>query len=55
MTGTATKNQKLLFLLGKGSTGKSTIMIITKKAVECYLETLEEDAFSESNKNPDKT
>jgi len=33
-----------------GSAGKSTIMIITQKAVECYLETLEEDAFSESNK-----
>ena len=30
-------------------------MIITQKAVECYLETLEEDAFSESNKNADKT
>jgi phage/plasmid-associated DNA primase len=55
MTGKATKNQKLLFLLGMGSSGKSTIMIITRKAVECYLETLEEDAFSESNKNPDKS
>jgi len=30
-------------------------MINTQKAVECYLETLEEDAFSESNKNADKT
>ena len=55
MTGKATKLQKLLFLLGQGSAGKSTIMIITQKAVECYLETLEEDAFSESNKNADKT
>ena len=55
MTGKATKLQKLLFLIGQGSAGKSTIMIITQKAVECYLETLEEDAFSESNKNADKT
>jgi phage/plasmid-associated DNA primase len=55
MTGKATKLQKILFLLGTGSAGKSTIMQITQKAVECYLETLEEDAFSESNKNADKT
>ena len=55
MTGKVTTLQKLLFLLGPGSAGKSTIMIITQKAVECYLETLEEDAFSESNKNADKT
>jgi len=55
MTGKATKLQKLLFLIGIGSSGKSTIMTITQKAVECYLETLEEDAFSESNKNADKT
>jgi len=55
ITGRATKLQKLLFLLGMGSSGKSTIMIITQKAMECYLETLEEDAFSESNKNADKT
>ena len=55
MTGKVTKLQKLLFLIGQGSAGKSTIMIITQKAVECYLETLEEDAFSESNKNADKT
>ena len=50
MTGKVTTLQKLLFLIGQGSAGKSTIMIITQKAVECYLETLEEDAFSESKK-----
>ena len=55
MTGKVTTLQKLLLLIGQGSAGKSTIMIITQKAVECYLETLEEDAFSESNKNADKT
>eukprot|EP01038_Epipyxis_sp_PR26KG_P017698 gene17698-24652_t len=55
LTGKATTLQKLLFLLGKGSSGKSTIMTITQKAIECYLETLEEDAFSISNKNSDKT
>eukprot|EP01038_Epipyxis_sp_PR26KG_P017232 gene17232-23756_t len=55
ITGKATKMQKLLFLLGKGSSGKSTIMKLTQKAIECYLETLEEDAFSGSNNNKDKT
>jgi hypothetical protein len=55
LTGKATKLQKILFLLGTGSAGKSTVMQITQRAVECYLETLEEDAFSESNKNADKT
>ena len=55
LTGKATKEQKILFLLGVGSNGKSTIMQITEKAIECYLETLEEDSFSMSNKNPDKT
>ena len=55
LTGKATKEQKILFLLGGGSNGKSAIMQITGKAIECYFETLEEEAFSMSNKNPDKT
>ena len=55
LTGKATKEQKILFLLGVGSNGKSIIMNITMKAFEGYIETLEEEAFSMSNKSPDKT
>lgn len=55
LTGKATKEQKILFLLGSGSNGKSGILKIVQKAIGGYFETLEEDAFSMSNKNPDKT
>jgi len=55
LTGKATLEQKILFLLGNGSNGKSAILKILEKAVEGYMETLEEDAFSMTNKNPDKT
>ena len=34
MTGKVTKLQKLLFLIGQGSAGKPTTMIISQKAVE---------------------
>ena len=55
ITGKATKLQKILFLLGLGSSGKSTILQLSEKAFPCYFETLSEDAFSENNKNKDKT
>lgn len=55
MTGKATKEQKILFLLGTGSNGKSTILKILKSCVGDYMETLEEEAFSVSNTNKDKT
>lgn len=55
LTGKATKEQKILFLLGGGGNGKSAILKILQTAIEGYLETLEEDAFSISNKNADKT
>lgn len=55
MTGKATKEQKILFLVGLGSAGKSTIMKITQMAFDCYIETLESEAFSMSNSNADKT
>jgi phage/plasmid-associated DNA primase len=55
LTGKATKEQKILFLLGSGSNGKSAILKILQKAIGGYFETLEEEAFSMSNKNPDKT
>lgn len=55
LTGRATKEQKILFLLGDGSNGKSVIMNMTMNAIEGYMDTLEEEAFSMSNKNADKT
>jgi phage/plasmid-associated DNA primase len=55
ITGKACKSQKLVFLLGEGSSGKSTILELTSQAIETYFQSLEEDAFSNSNKNKDKT
>ena len=42
-------------MLGLGSSGKSTILSLTEKAIETYFQALEEDAFSNSNSNKDKT
>ena len=55
LTGKATKEQKILFLLGGGSNGKSTLLNILGKAIQGYMDTLEEEAFSVSNTNKDKT
>jgi hypothetical protein len=55
LTGKATKDQKILFLLGQGSSGKSTILELTNMALECYFISLESEAFSKNNKNKDKT
>ncbi len=55
LTGKATKEQKILFLLGTGSNGKSAILQILENSICGYMETLEEEAFSMTNKNPDKT
>ncbi len=37
LSGTATKDQEIIFLLGQGSSGKSTILKITQLSLQCYL------------------
>ncbi len=55
LTGTAPKNQKILILLGNGSTGKSTIMKLLKTALtKCYFKEMASDAFSASNQSANK-
>ena len=46
--------QSTLFLLGKGSSGKSLIMTLTKEALEKYVKELSADAFEKDNKNINK-
>ena len=46
LTGNATINQKICFLLGLGSAGKSTILKITNLAIDCYFFKLDSSAFS---------
>jgi hypothetical protein len=55
LTGNATINQKILFLLGLGSAGKSTILKITELSLDCYFFKLDSSAFSIKNQNKDKT
>ena len=55
ITGKAIKEQKILFLLGEGSAGKSKIMELCQASLSCYFETLSDEAFSMSNSNSDKT
>jgi hypothetical protein len=54
LTGRFTRFQEALFLLGEGSTGKSTIMIITQNSIECYVQELKDDTFSLNNSKRDK-
>jgi hypothetical protein len=55
LTGKATAEQMCLFLLGAGSSGKSTIMKLTELAFKEYFVELGSDALAMSNTNPDKT
>jgi phage/plasmid-associated DNA primase len=54
LTGRFTRIQEALFLLGEGSTGKSTIMIITQNSIGCYVQELKDDTFSLNNNKRDK-
>jgi hypothetical protein len=51
ITGHATDKQSTLFLLGEGSSGKSTIMELNLAALECYVHELKDDTFSQSSKD----
>ena len=54
LSGKANIDQDLLFLLGKGSSGKSFILELTKQSVEMYLKELKDDTFSLGNSKTDK-
>ena len=53
LTGLAIRDSYLLFLLGRASAGKSTILDLTKYTVECYVKQVKPDMFMDG-KNTDK-
>jgi hypothetical protein len=53
LTGIAIRGSYILFFIGDGSAGKSTVMDLTKYTVECYLKQIKPDMFVEG-KNTDK-
>ena len=54
ITGDSIKDQKMLFLLGLGSTGKSFIMKLLKMTLQCYVKELQSDTFALNNVKIDK-
>jgi len=54
MAGLSADYVKNTFLLGVGSSGKSTVMNFCKLSFECYFKELKEDAFSKGNPKRDK-
>ena len=54
LTGKSNVDQDTLFLLGKGSAGKSFIMELSQKTFECYFKELKNDTFSNNNSKIDK-
>jgi len=50
----STADQTALFLLGLGSSGKSFILSLTKKVMECYFLELQSDVFAGNNTKIDK-
>lgn len=53
MTGKSTQQQKILFFIGKGSAGKSTILSMLKLAFEDYVFELDSKTFSKKTSNTD--
>lgn len=49
-----TQDQSALFLLGKGSSGKSFIMELTKAVLDCYFVELASDTFAGTGSNINK-
>ena len=54
LSGKANVDQDTLFLLGKGSSGKSFTLELTKQSIEIYLKELKDDTFSNNNAKSDK-
>ena len=54
IAGLSSNAQINTFLLGTGSSGKSTIMKLTKVALPCYYKELDANAFCETNTKKDK-
>jgi phage/plasmid-associated DNA primase len=54
LSGYSNIDQKVLFLLGIGSSGKSFIMKLTMKAFQCYLKEFQDDIFMTNNSKIDK-
>lgn len=54
LTGESIKDQTYLFLLGAGSSGKSSMMLITKEAFEIYVKSLKDDTLTQNNQKADK-
>lgn len=54
ITGKSSIDQTNLFLLGLGSSGKSTLMKLTKASISIYLKELKDDTFTIGNPKIDK-
>jgi len=54
LTGRTNMDQYLLFLVGEGSSGKSTVLEITNHAIGMYFQELKDDTFVEGNPNINK-
>jgi hypothetical protein len=54
LTGLSQLDQTYLFLLGRGSSGKSTILQLTEASFEMYLCKLKNDALVQGNQKADK-
>jgi len=55
ISGTITNEQSNLFMLGTGSSGKSLLLKLMEKALECYFQELKGNTFEQANQNINKT
>jgi hypothetical protein len=54
LSGLTLSDQEIVFLLGQGNSGKSTIMKTTSLSIECYFKELQSNVFSQGNSKIDK-